>query len=124
MIMKIKGISKKQHVYADYSYVPLVLVAPQLAGFNNKQASTICRAFSATALTYSLLTKAKWGVIKLIPYKTHAVLDIASGALAFAALALPDVGKNKPARNTFIAMGLTGLVVGTLSFIGAKRNKY
>lgn len=120
--MKIRGIQKDEHGFADYSYIPLVLIAPKLAGFeDNKQAATICKAFSAGVLSLSLLTDAKWGLIKLIPYKVHAGLDMATGLLAFAVAATPDVWKDKPARNTFIAMGIIGIVVGALSLVGAKK---
>lgn len=123
--MKITGIPEKRHVYADYSYVPLVLAAPSLSGFeNNKQAAIICRTFAVSALGYSLCTKAKWGVLKLIPYKTHAALDLASGVLALTMTALPAIRKEKAARNTFIAMGITGVVVGTLSLISASKKKF
>jgi hypothetical protein len=120
--MKIKGIRKKPHVYADYTYVPLVLAAPALAGFEgNKAASLVCRSFALTALGYSLCTKAPWGVLKIIPYPVHAGLDLASGILALAVSALPQIKKDKNARNTFIAMGVTGLLVGTLSLLGARK---
>ena len=120
--MKITGIKRNEHGLADFSYVPLVFAAPNITGFeNNKQATLICRAFSVSALAYSLCTDAKWGVIKLIPYKVHAGLDVASGILAFGAAMLPKINQDKAARNTFIVMGLTGLIVGTLSLIGAKR---
>ena len=123
--MKITGIKRDDHGFADFSYVPLVFAAPKLAGFeNNKEAALICRAFSVSALAYSLCTDAKWGAAKLIPYKIHAGLDLASGALALGAVMLPQIAKNKAARNTFIAMGLTGLIVGTLSLIGAKQKAY
>jgi hypothetical protein len=120
--MKIAGINKKRHVYADYSYVPAVLAAPALAGFEeNKPAALICRSFALTALACSLCTKAKWGVLKIIPYPLHAGLDLASGVLALGVSRIPSIQKDKPARSTFIAMGLTGLVVGTLSLIGASK---
>ncbi|WCT14933.1 hypothetical protein [Mucilaginibacter jinjuensis] len=122
--MKIKGIKKKHHVYADYTYAPLVFAAPLLAGFSaNKPARLTCGVFAFSALSYSLCTKAKWGVVKLIPYRVHAVLDIASGALALVAACLPAIRSDKRARNTFIAMGITGLVVGSLSLIGAQKRK-
>jgi hypothetical protein len=124
MIM-IKGITKKQHVYADYSYVPLVLAAPTIADFeDDKLAAGVCRAFAVKALAISLLTDAKWGCVRLIPYKTHAILDVASGVMALAAAATPAISKNKRARNTFILMGITGLVVGGLSIIGANHKKF
>ena len=120
--MKITGIKRDEHGLADFSYVPLVFAAPNIFGFeNNKQAALICRVFSVSALAYSLCTDAKWGAIKLIPYKVHAGSDVASGILAFGAAMLPKINQDKAARNTFIVMGLTGLIVDTLSLIGAKR---
>ena len=118
----IKGITEEDHFITDYGYVPLVMAAPELVGFSeNKQAATVCRAMAATVLAYTLITDMKQTPIKILPYKTHAALDFATGV---AALALPWVAKfsgHKQARNTLLAMGITGLVVGTLSWIGARK---
>jgi hypothetical protein len=120
----IKGIKKKEHVYADYSYVPAALLAPTLFHFNqNKLAVGIAAGLAVSTLTVSLLTDAKWGVVKLIPYKVHAILDVSMGGVAIAAAAIPEIRKDKNARNTFLVMGLTALVVGTLSIIGANHSK-
>ncbi len=119
--MKITGIKKNEHGFADYTYVPAVMAAPYVAGFtNNKTAANLCKAFSLTVLGYSLFTDANWGAVKIIPYKVHAALDLSVGILSFAATGLPTVAKDRKARNTFIAMGITGLVVGALSLIGAE----
>lgn len=118
----IKGITKDMHVYADYSYIPVVLLAPKLMGFEDDRTSAmVCRSFALAELGTSLLTDAKWGAVRCIPYKTHAIIDLASGVLALGIAATPRVFRNPAARNTFIAMGLTGLIVGTLSILGAKR---
>ena len=120
----ITGIKKKEHVYADYTYVAAALLAPKLANFEqNKTAANVCRSFAVSSLAVSLLTDATWGCWKIIPYKVHAILDISTGALALAAAATPPICKDKNARTTLIAMGITGLVVGALSFIGAKHSK-
>jgi len=119
----IKGITKEQHWITDYSYVPLVMAAPKLIGFDDEEkVARLCYAVSSATLMYSLLTDAKWGAIPLIPYKTHAALDLAQGALALTAASTLKI-KNKKARNTLIAMGLTGITVGILSLISAK-NKW
>jgi hypothetical protein len=118
-----KGITKDMHVYADYSYIPLVLLAPKIMGFENDTTSTmICRSFAIAELGTSLMTDAKWGALKCISYKTHAIIDFASGLIALTAAAAPPVSINKEARKTLIAMGITGLVVGALSIIGSKRS--
>ncbi len=118
----ITGIKKNQHFITDYTYIPLVFAAPKLVGFNNdKTAATLCRAMSAGVLGYSLLTDARWGAWKLIPYKTHAALDFASGVFALAAPWVLKFSGDKKAKKTLIAMGVTGLVVGALSYIGATK---
>ncbi len=117
----IKGITKDKHWFIDYSYVPLVFAVPKMVGFEeDKWASKVCYVLSSTVLGYSVLTDAKWGVVKLIPYKTHAALDFSVGVVALTATLLRKTS-NKKARNTLLMMGITGIVVGTLSLIGAKK---
>lgn len=118
----IQGITKDMHVYADYSYIPMVLLAPKLMGFEDDRSSAmVCRSFAFAELGTNLLTDAKWGAIKCIPYKTHAIIDLASGLMALGAAVMKPMSENKNARNTLIAMGITGLVVGALSILGAKQ---
>jgi hypothetical protein len=116
----ITGIPKKYHVIADIGYIPAVWMAPKLFDFEEeKTAATICKLSSAADTAYTLLTDAPWGVVKLIPYEVHSLIDVAQGATALiASLALPI--KNKRAKNTLLVMGITGLVVGALSWIGSK----
>ncbi len=72
----ITGITKDKHWILDYTYVPFVLAAPELVGFKKSNSATnACRAFSSIALVYSLMTDSSSGVVKLIPYRTHAALD-------------------------------------------------
>ncbi len=117
----ITGIPKEQHIIADLGYIPLAWMAPDLFDFEDeKTATAICKASAAADVVYTALTDAPWGAVKLISYEAHAILDVAQGVTALAAaFALPV--KNKRAKNTLLAMGITGLVVGTLSWIGSKQ---
>jgi hypothetical protein len=119
----ITGIPEDYHIIADIVYVPLVWMAPKLFHFEEeKTAAMLCKISSAADVAYSLITDAPWGAVKLISYKTHTFIDVAQGVVAItASIALPV--RNKGARNTLLAMGITGLVVGTLSWIGSKRSK-
>jgi membrane-bound metal-dependent hydrolase YbcI (DUF457 family) len=120
----IKGISSDWHLLLDYVYVPMVFAAPRLAGFeNNKTAATLCKAVSAGVLGYTAITDAKGSLAKLLPYKTHALLDLASGVFSLAAPWLLGFSSNRKAKATLLAMGITGLVVGTLSYIGAEKDE-
>jgi hypothetical protein len=114
--MKV-GITKDVHGLLDLTYIPLVWFAPKLAHFETEKVpAEICKAFALTTLGYAMATDAKWGLFKIIPYRVHAILDFSSGILAIGTAVLPFVCRNKSARNTFILMGLTGLIVGALSF--------
>lgn len=116
----IQGIPKNKHLLLDYAYVPLVAAAPSLLGFKDESDSSgFCYAVAGTVLTYSLLTDAKWSAAKLIPYKVHAMLDIASGVAAFAVPALFSQQPSRKAQRLFLALGITGLVVGALSLRNA-----
>lgn len=109
-------ISRKQHGFTDYSYVPLVASAPELVGFtDNPTATTLCRVLSGGILASSLFTRAEWGLVKVMPYKTHLTLDTLNGALAAAAPWLFGFSENARARNTFLAIGAFGLMAGLLS---------
>ncbi len=119
----LTGIKKNEHWFTDYSYVLFVMMAPKMVGFEeDKKAANLCRTFAGIVLGYSLFTKAKWGVVKVIPYKTHAALDLASGVAALAVAQSAVAANNKKARNTFLAMSAVGITVGILSLIGAKHS--
>lgn len=109
-------ITRVQHGFTDYTYIPLVASAPYLVGFSeNKTATTLCYVLSSTILASSLVTRAEWGVFKLVPYKAHLVLDVVGGLAGLSAPWLFGFAKDRKARNTFIAAGLFGLMAGLLS---------
>ncbi len=98
---------------ADYPYVALVGTAPETVGFTDeKTAATLCRVMSGGVLLSALLTRAEWGLVRAIPFKTHLVLDVASGILAVGAPYLFGFSGNKRARNVFLAMGAAGFAAG------------
>ena len=112
-----KPISRRQHAATDYSYIPLVSLAPGLAGFEDDEptAARLCRVASGAIAVSSLLTRAEWGTVKVMPYRAHLAVDAALGAFALAAPWLFGFAGNPRARNTFLAMGAAGLSAGLLS---------
>ena len=109
-------ITRVQHGFTDYTYIPLVASAPYMVGFSeNKTATTLCYVLSSTILASALTTRAEWGVVKVLPYKAHLVLDVVGGLAGLSAPWLFGFAKNRKARNTFIAAGLFGLLAGLLS---------
>jgi len=81
-----KPISRQQHGFTDYSYVPLVAAAPTLVGFKDESmAVALTRVLSGSILATSLLTRAEWGLVKVITFKSHLIADIAVGLFALSA---------------------------------------
>ncbi|HEX2607770.1 MAG TPA: hypothetical protein VHK91_10340 [Flavisolibacter sp.] len=118
----VQGIPKNKHGWIDYSYVPVTLLAPTVIGFRDeKWAANLCYLSAFASLGYSLLTDARWGAFKLIPYRSHALLDLGIGVATIATIAVHPV-EHKKAKATLLVMGLTGVVVGILSWIGFKRS--
>lgn len=111
-----KPISRRMHGAADYSYAALVAAAPETFGFStDKTATTLCRILGGSVLAATLLTRAEWGLVKAIPFKTHLAIDVLSGALTLTAPWLFGFAKDARARNTVLAFGATSVIAGLLT---------
>ncbi len=109
-------ISRKQHGFTDYSYIPAAALAPVLFDFEGEEtAALLTKVQAGGILLSSLFTRAEWGLFKTMPYKTHLILDIAMGVFSLSAPWLFGFSKHKKARNAFIVLGITGILAGTLS---------
>lgn len=112
----VKPISRQQHGFTDYSYVPLVAAAPALVGFTDQPtAVTLTRLLSGSILATSLLTRAEWGIVKVVPFKAHLMADTTVGVFALCAPWLFGFSSHTKARNTFVVAGVFGLMAGWLS---------
>jgi len=111
-----KFISRKTHGVIEAAYVPLTAVAPEVFGFDDEEtAKLLCRIQAGSALLSAVLTRAEWGLVKLIPFKTHLMIDAGMGAFTLAAPWLFGFSKNTKARNAFVTMGVSALVVAAFT---------
>lgn len=116
-------IPRPLHGVADYLYVPAVAAAPALFGFSHHQKpARLARLISGGVLASTLLTRAEWGVWKLVPYKAHLTLDFAAGLGTMALPWLAGFARDRRARNTFLVIGAISAGAGLLSglFGGAR----
>ena len=80
-----RPIDSTLHGLTDYSVGTTLMTAfPRLAGISGTPAARQIRTAGAIHAGYSTVTKYPLGIVKLIPFKAHLVLD-AIGALALAA---------------------------------------
>jgi hypothetical protein len=109
-------IPRQVHGLADYVYAPTVFTAPESVGFTEqKTATALCRAVGSGVLVSTLLTRAEWGLVRVMPYKTHVTLDFVAGLAAMSAPWLFGFGQHRRARNTFLAMGAVSVAASLLS---------
>lgn len=75
-------IPRNVHGALDYIVGLLLIAAPWLLGFaDGKAAQHVPVALGVGALLYSLLTNYELGLIRVIPFSVHLMLDFASGLL-------------------------------------------
>jgi len=111
-----KPISRRVHGVLDYSAAPLVAAAPALVGFSqDKTPTTLSYVVGGGILALTAFTRAEWGLVKSIPYKTHLTIDVVTALTSLSAPWLLGFSKNTKARNTFLAIGATLLMTGLLS---------
>lgn len=109
-------LSRQQHGIIDYVAAPLISIAPEIAGFEKEEtAAGLCRMISSGSFISAFTTKAEWGALKVVPFKTHCIIDIAVGLFSASAPWLFGFSKKKKARNTFLAIGALSILAGALS---------
>jgi hypothetical protein len=109
-------IPRPLHAVLDYLWSIALFCAPELVGFaDDDAASTVCKARAGGATAMSLLTRYELGLIKVIPFNVHLLLDLLSGLMGQAAPWLFGYARTEKARNTSIAFSLLELGAVALS---------
>ena len=112
-----KPISRPMHgLLTDYPYVLIVGTAPFWLGFARPSTpTTLCFVLAGLILLTSLVTRAEWGLVRVLPYKLHLAGDVLVGLFSLLSPFLFGFADNPTARNAFIVFGLFGIMAGTLS---------
>ena len=78
--MAMKVITRKAHGVMDYAVSTLLIASPWLFNFADGGAETIIPiVLGVLAIVYSLGTAYEMGLLKVIPFKIHLLLDIMFG---------------------------------------------
>ncbi len=112
----LRIIPRPLHAATDYLFSGLLAASPSLVGFEeDEQAVLAARAIAASTTTMSALTRYELGLVRVIPFNVHLILDVVS---VFPLLLAPWVlgfSENKHARNTFVAFGIFEIIAILLS---------
>jgi hypothetical protein len=109
----MKVISDTTHGILDYLTVAIFALAPGVLGLSGF-AALVSYALAAIHLVMTLLTNMPLGVLKIIPMRLHALVEMIVGpVLVVAAMVLPNILGEK--REFFLVMGLAILAIWLLS---------
>jgi len=109
----MKIISDKIHGIIDYATVFLFALAPSVLGITGT-AALISYALAVIHLSMTVLTDMPLGIVKFIPIKLHALVEMAVGPiLVVGALALPKIFAS--GQGFFVAAGVVIFAVWLLS---------
>jgi hypothetical protein len=112
----VKIISDKVHGALDYLTVAIFALAPAVLGLTGFSALA---SYSLAAIHFALtlFTNMPLGVVKIIPMRAHALVEMIVGPVLFvAALAVPNIFGS--GRIFFMLMGVVVLAVWLLSNYG------
>lgn len=110
----LKILSPRIHGVLDYAVVALFLLAPTLFKLEGT-AATVAYVVAGIHLSLTLLTAFPMGVIKLIPFKVHGVIEVAALLGIAAAPWIFGFADNAAPRNFYLAAAalIAGVVVLT-----------
>jgi hypothetical protein len=112
----MKIISDQMHGILDYLTVVIFALAPSLLGFTGV-AAAVSYALAIIHLSMTFATRMPLGVVKVIPMKLHAIVELVVGPVlvvgGLLASALPTVS-----QTFFVVMGVVIFAVWLLSSYG------
>lgn len=113
-------IPRPVHAIIDYTWGAAHTFAPELMGFEKDEAANMfCKARGLGATASSLLTSYELGLIKVIPFNMHLLLDLVSAIASLAAPKVLGFDKNKKATQAVLGFAIFEIVAVLLS----KRDK-
>jgi hypothetical protein len=108
----MKIISSKAHAALDYLTVVIFALAPTAIGLTGTSA-IISYVLAAVHLSMTLVTDMPFGLVKIVPIRLHAYVELVVGpVLVIGGLLL---GSPAQARIFFVAMGVIIFAVWLLS---------
>ena len=117
--MNKKPISPKTHAAIDYGFLGLMLAGPSLLGLSGS-AKTLAYAFGGVDGGLTALTDQPLALKRLLPFRTHGTIELASVPAIVALPLLTGALKQPKARAFFGAAAGMVLAVYTLTDWNAK----
>lgn len=116
----LKVLNPRAHGFVDYAVVALFALAPTLFGFDGTP-QILCYVLAAVHLTMSVLTAYPLGLVKLIPFPLHGMIEVVVAPTLAALPWLFGFSDNAAPRNFFlIAAAAVAAVVVLTNYKGVR----
>jgi hypothetical protein len=109
-----KPISPTLHGVIDYLAVPLLLAAGPLFGFNGFPSETTS-TLAGIVLVYAAFTAYPPGLVKMIPFKVHLLIDVVLGIGLIASPFVLHFSGDARACYFFVGFGVLVLLIALLT---------
>ena len=110
----MKIISPTHHGYLDFITVVIFLFAPTVFGLNGLPA-VLAYLLAVIHLAVTLATDFPSGVIKIIPFTLHGLIERVVGPLLVVIPFILGFANEAAARNFYIFIGIIIIIVGVLT---------
>lgn len=106
----MKILSPRGHGYIDYLVVLGFFAAPQVLEFTGTPA-VVCYAVACIHLALTVATNAPWGVVRVIPFPLHGIVEFFAAVGLMAMPWLIGAAADPAVKPFFIGSGLFVLIV-------------
>lgn len=115
----MKIITPKLHGYLDFLTVAIFLMAPSLLGLSGLPA-TIAYGLAVIHLAVTLITDFEYGVVKILPFKVHGLIERIVGPLLVALPFVLGFTGQGAAVYFYVVIGAVIIAVGLVTDYDAK----
>ena len=122
---QMKVLKPLPHAVIDYAMAGMLMAAPWLFGFSrNRKATANAVASGAAVLGLSLMTRYPLGLMKVIPFPVHGVVETIAAVMTAAAPWTLGFSRDESAKWTHVMSGLGTLaVVAVTDYQAAEREE-
>lgn len=110
----MRTIGAWSHGIIDYVVFILLITGPSVAGFAGRQA-TLAYILAVLLFALTILTRFPLGVVKVIGFATHGVIEFLLGILLLVLPWIANFARGVHSRNFYVAMALLILLVDALT---------
>lgn len=112
----MKILSDELHAVLDYATVVIFALAPTVVGFSGV-AEIASFVLAAVHLAMTLVTDMPFSVVKIVPLKLHALVELVVGPVLLVGGLLSPISST--ARTFYVAMGIVIFLIWLLSSYGS-----